>query len=221
MEALDQVVNTAISIAEDQEYQIDEVGFLTQTDNIDDPLTSCFNTSNAMSIQYCLSLINKTKKDIGCSGSMQLEDYIYEFINGTETTEYIQQHSSVLGNLINSPKRRLYFDVECFVFNHLMNPLGFQSKFYTNLSYNQICDYILEHKLPGVIGGNFKSVSSVEGHMNCLLGYNKIGLKEFIVHDPYGNALTKYQSKDGKYMHYGTKFYLEYNCYRVLLMSRI
>jgi hypothetical protein len=221
VDALDQVVNSGLDTAGEQEYQIDDVKYLTQVDNENVPLTSCFNTSNAMSMNYCLSLIGKTKTDIGCSSSMQLEDYIYEFMNGTETTEYIKEHSSTLGNLLTSEKRRIYFDIECFAFNHLMNPLGFQAKVYTNLSYDQICNYILEHKLPGVIGGNFKSVSTVGGHMNCLLGYNKIGLKEFIVHDPYGNALTGYKIRDGKYMHYGTKFYLEYNCYRVLLINKI
>jgi hypothetical protein len=218
--AADIVMQSGLDTTSEAAFQLENVEYLTQRDNINAPLSSCFNTSNAMCIQYCLDIKDKLKEDIGCSSSMQLEDYIFEFINGTETTEYIKQHSS-LGNLISSSKRRLYFDIECFAFNHLMNPLGFEAFFYDNLSYDQICFHLYDSKLPGIIGGNFKSVSSVEGHMNCLLGYNRIGLQEFIVHDPYGDALTGYSSTKGEYKHYGTRFYLAYKCYRVILIQKV
>lgn len=219
--ALDTVIESGIEEAEKLAFRIENVDYLTQRDNINAPLSSCFNTSNAIGIQYDLKLIGKTKEDIGCSSNMQLEDYLYEFINSTETTEYIKEHSNTLGNLLTSSKRRLYFDIECFVFNRLMNPFGFEATFYENLSYDEICQHLLTNKLPGIIGGNFKAVSSVEGHMNCLLGYNKIGLQEFIVHDPYGDALTGYNTAKGSYRQYGTRFYLAYKCFRVILVERI
>mgnify|MGYP001174128413 CR=1 FL=1 len=219
--AIDEIIDNAISIASEQAFQIEDIPCFPQEDNKYAPLSSCFNTSNAMCIQYCLTSIGKSKEDIGCSSDMQLEDYIFEFINGSETTEYIKSNTSTLGNLVNSPKRRIYYDIECFVFNYLMNPLGFKAVFKTDLTYEEICSWLLYKKLPGIIGGNFKSVSSVEGHMNCLVGYNKVGLKEFIVNDPYGNALSGYTDKNGSYKHYGTRFYLEYGFYRVILLEKV
>ena len=99
------------------------------------------------------------------------------------------------------------------LFNMLMNAFGFKAVSRQDVKHDELCNHLEKYKLPCVIGGNFSSVSSVQGHMNCLIGFNNIGMQEFIVNDPYGNALKGYQPVDGKYegieLHYGTKFFLK------------
>ena len=206
-----------------EKYKIENVPCLTQRDNINKPSTSCFNTSLSMCIQYCLNLLGKDKKDIGCSNeSMQLEDYVFEFLNSNETTEWMKKNTKIWGSWIWNYERRTIFPIETFSFNYLMNPLGFKATFTESKSYDEICDFIKENELPCVIGGDFSSVSSVQGHMNCLIGYNKTGMKEFIVNDPYGNALTGYKDINGEGLSYGIKFYIKPgNVFRVVLIEKI
>ena len=73
-----------------------------------------------------------------------------------------------------------------------------------------IPDWIETNKLPAVISGVFTSVSKVGGHMNCITGFSKTGIHEFIVNDPYGYALsgyTRFSPEDSTGVHYGEKFY--------------
>jgi hypothetical protein len=220
---MDIVIDTATNTAAELAFRIENVTRFPQDDNKYDPYTSCFNTSNAVAIQYCLDIIGKTKADIGCSNeNMQLEDYIYEVINSTEVTNWLKEQSGYLGNLISSKKRRIYFDVEAFVFNLLMNSLGFQANVKLDITFEELSIFIYNNKLPCIIGGNFLSVSKVEGHMNAVVGYNKVGINELIVHDPFGNALTGYTDKNGSYVSYGTRFYADkYGHLRTVLISVI
>lgn len=190
-------------------FLIKDVPWLSQRDNKIDPGITCFPTSVAMVITYILNQEKLTKADIGCSADMQLEDYIDQVLNSKEITDWMKANTSVLGRWIWDYKRRTVYAVEAQAFNIMMGHLGYKATFTDQLTYDQICDALEVNKLPFIIGGNFSSVSKVSGHMNCLVGFNKIGLREFDTNDPYGNALTGYTNTNGWYMRYGTKFFCD------------
>lgn len=186
-------------------FKIENVEYFSQLDNKYDPSISCFPTSLAMCINYCLQSIGKTKIDVGCSENMQLEDYINYMLDDNQTTQWMKDNTSRIGSWIWNYKRRMLYDVEAYLFNRLMLPFGFKATFVSTKTYNEVCDKLEETKLPFVIGGNFSEISNVKGHMNCLIGFNRIGLQEVIVHDPFGNALNSF--KPGKYPTFGNCVY--------------
>ncbi len=194
-------------------FLIPNVPYLTQRDNANQPFTSCFNTSNAMCIQHCLNLIDKTKADIGCSNeNMQLEDYLFEFMNSKETTDWMKANTKIWGTWIWDYSRRTVYPIEAWAFNHFMNDFGFKATFREDLTYDTLCNFIEVSNLPCIIGGDFSSlVSSVQGHMNVFVGFNKTGMKELITKDPFGNALKYYKDFNGDNMSYGTKYFVRKN----------
>lgn len=204
------------------EFKIENVPYYPQRDNLHDPYTSCFNTSLAMCTEYCLTLIGKDKTTIGCSPDKQLEDYIYELLDDPETTQWMRKNIGILGTWVWKYKRRTIYQIEAYIFNRLMNTLGYKATFVATYTYDQVCNKLEETKLPMVIGGDFSSVSSVGGHMNCLIGFNRLGVKEFFVSDPFGNALTGYKVTDGKNMRYSYKYYLkDTNKHYVVVIEKI
>lgn len=200
-------------------FVIPDVGYLSQRDNkYIDPKSntnvasiSCFPTSMAMIINYCLTQLGLDKNAIGCSQSVQVEDYINRLLDDSQTTAWMRKNTKSLGSWIWKYKRRTIYALEVYIFNRLMKPLGYEAKAIYNVTYETICHILKQTELPMILGGNFKSVSRVGGHMNCLVGYNGIGLKEFIVNDPYGNAFTNYRDQIGNYVTYPVKFYQRRN----------
>jgi hypothetical protein len=191
-----------------KEFMIQGVDYFSQRDNKFHPSISCFPTSLAMVMSYCLKKEGKDKTAVGCSPEMQLEDYINLLIDEDETTEWMKKNQGFLGSWIWKYNRRTIYAIEEYIFNRLMLPHGYKIKAEYSYPYQTICNILEQTQLPMVIGGNFSSVSSVGGHMNTLIGYNSIGLKEFIVHDPYGNALDKYETlSKGEGIRYPVKFY--------------
>jgi len=167
----------------------------------------------AMCISYILNLLGKTKKDIGCGDSMQLEEYIYQLTEDPDTKAYIKKEVSVLGSWVLQYSPRVMFFVEEHIGNRILNQLGYKAIFSSNLTYDGICDWIETHQLPVVIAGNFSSVSKVGGHMNCCHGFSKTTMKEFIVNDPFASCLNGYKdasptSTAGHDVHYSYRFYL-------------
>jgi len=205
-----------------ESYLIEDVNYFTQRDNKREPYVTCFNTSLAMCIDYCLNQAGLDKASIGCGETTQLEDYLDMLISDNETTQWMIDNQGRIGAWIWKYKRRTIYAIEAYIFNRLMNNLGYKAEEKYNWTYETVCHSLEQNELPMVIGGNFSSVSSVGGHMNCLVGYNAIGLKEFIVHDPYGNAMTKYVDQVGSYVRYPTKFYIkDGQYYYVIAVSKI
>jgi hypothetical protein len=207
-----------------EQFKIEDVKYFTQRDNTDDPFNTCFNTSNAMAMDYCLTSIGKDKTAVGCNPSpkAQLEDYIYECIYDNVTGAWMQANVSRLGSWIWKYKRGVLYVVEEYIFNRLMNPLGFKATFYESISYAKVCETIKQNNLPGIIGGNFASVSPVGGHMNALLGYNSIGTPQFLTHDPFGKAFSRYADPNGADQQYPIRFFnIGKDNYNVILMSKI
>lgn len=188
-------------------FNLDKVPYYSQRDNKYQPHTSCFPTSLAMCMQYCLDVVGKTKTDIGC-GDMQLEDYIFQCLEDPETKLYIKTNISKLGAWVLNYSPRYVYSIEEYIFNRLMMRIGFKATFRSDLTYTIVCDWIEARQLPVVLGGNFSSVSKVSGHMNAITGFNRLGLKEFVVNDPYGNALTGYSSDKGQGVRYSYRFYM-------------
>ncbi|MBD2177359.1 C39 family peptidase [Pseudanabaena sp. FACHB-1998] len=76
----------------------------------------------------------------------------------------------------------------------LYRAYGFGGEFSTSRTWSQIRQEIIANR-PVVIGGYFTH----GGHIICIIGFDEQG---FIVHDPYGNALTGYSQTEGKSLRY-------------------
>jgi hypothetical protein len=197
-----------------QVFKLEKVPYYSQRDNKVANFVSCFPTSMAMAMAYCLDDIGKNKTAVGCHSSMQLEDYINELIYDQVTKAWMVENQGKIGSWIWQYQRRTIYAVEAYLFNRLMNALGFTAT-HKVLSYDTYCTLLEDRRLPIVVGGNFSSVSRVSGHVCCGIGFNKVGLQELIVRDPFGNALKGYprnqtdeqNEKDGFEVAYGLRFY--------------
>lgn len=197
------------------ELILSKVDYFSQRDNKIKPYVSCYPTSVAMAINYCLTLKKLDRTAIGCDIDTQIEDYINELFEDSETKAWIKENKKWLGFSDNSTAREFLF-IENYMFNRLMNPIGYRSEGRLNVSFLEYCEIMEQTKLPIVLAGNFKSVSRIRGHVVCGVGFNKVGLKEVIVHDPFGSALKGYpknqsleqNNKDGSFVHYGTRFFV-------------
>lgn len=187
-------------------FIIEGVTYLTQRDNEIAPSISCFPTSMGMVVETILRLLGLDKTAIGCASNMQTEDYINQCMDSKEVDTWLKDNISRIGRWVLNYKRRTIYVIEAYVFNLLMNPYGYEAT-YKSVTFDELCEILYTAKLPCVVGGNFASVSSVKGHMVCAIGYNTIGIKELIVHDPYGDALKGYKNIDGNARVYGSKFF--------------
>lgn len=176
---------------------ISNVPYFTQTDNSIFASTTCYATSMAMAMTHCLNTIGLTKTDVGCPPYSQLEDYISSTIQSPETKLWIQRNWHKFGSWFLKYKPRTLAGVQEHIFNMLMKPHGFKTKFSANISFEEYCTRINDG-WPVVIHGMFKSVSRVAGHIVVGVGYYKYEKENsLIVHDPWGNALhDKYKSHD-------------------------
>ena len=210
------------------EFKVEGVKYFSQRLETHDPFTSCFNVSNAMVMDYCLTSIGKDKTAVGCNASPKalLGDYIYECIYDNVTGQWMSSNISTgkLSPVLWNYKRGILFVVEEYVFNRLMNPHGFKATFYECTSYEKICTTMQQNNLPGIIGGNFASVSPVGGHMNCLQGWNATGTPQFLTMDPFGKAFSKYTDPNGADQQYPVRFFQTKpgaDSYNVILISKI
>jgi len=197
-------------------YRIPEVEHFSQRDNVYDPYINCFPTSTSMGINYCLEIKGLDKTVIGCDPKVQIEDYVNQIMIDSSTTKWMKSNfgRSWWGWRY---RRQTIAIVNEYIFNLLMNRHGYKANFTTQLSYDQYCATIFKTKLPIIMSGNFSSVSRIKGHICCGVGFNRIGLEELIVHDPYGSALKSYpkgqsleeNSEDGTYVQYSKKFFIK------------
>ena len=202
---------TAQPVQNNTVFRIENVEWFSQRDNMIDPYVTCYPTSMAMAMNHCLKLSGLTKEAVGCPANIQLEDYISQISESAEVKQRIQ-------NLVNSDpnnkwmlnyKPRVLSVIEEFIFNKLMNQHGYKVKFNAQLHYNDICNHIQTTKLPIVLHGNFKSVSAVEGHITCCVGFDKTNEK-LIILDPYGDCYSGYSNPEGAYKTYSYKqFYIK------------
>lgn len=80
------------------------------------------------------------------------------------------------------------------VLQELYRAYGYKGGFSTARTWSQIKQELLENR-PVVIGGYFTH----GGHIITVIGFDEYG---YIVHDPYGNALTGYRQTEGKGLRY-------------------
>ena len=185
---------------------ISGVSHLRQDDNKITPTVACYPTSMAILMLNCLDYIGADKKIIGCPYDMQLEDFINEHTMSKDTKNWIRKNVSVFGDWMLQHRPRTIAVVEEMVFNKLMAPLGFTVKFKVN-NVDIFLDEFTKQKFPVVLHGDFRSVSSVEGHICAMEGY--VDPERWIIKDPFGNALTGYKNKDGSSVIYPRKFFLK------------
>lgn len=181
-----------------------EVPYFSQRDNVYAPFISCYPTSMAMSINYCLTSEGKNKKDIGCPYDMQLEDFINKITMSAETQKWLKLNVGRLGSWIWKYRPRTIAYVEEYIFNTLMVKYGFRCQFTTKVSFEEYCNILDEHELPQVVHGNFSKNTRVKGHIICGIGYDKTK-KQIIANDPFGNAETKFIDQDGQ----GVEYYFD------------
>ena len=218
MSLLDGLFDT-ITEGWDDTFLLPDFEYYSQRDNSIAPNISCFPTSMAMAMNHCLSLEGLDKEAIGCAADMQIEDYINESIESTEVKNWMKRNFRRSWWGWKYRNKRTIFSVEIKVFNLLMNPIGFTASYTGELTYDMYCAHMYYTSLPIVLSGNFKSVSRVGGHIVCGIGYNKKGLGEVIVHDPFGNALNGYprgqsiarNNAAGTARQYGTRFFIRNN----------
>jgi len=156
-----------------------------QTNNKLYPYITCFPTSVAMAIDYILTIEGKTPASIGID-EPQIEDYLTKM----ESTSSIKAWMiKTLGSWATGylSKSWLVGAVEEKAFDDLMNKIGYDGKFTTELSYGALCKQLKDTNLPQVICGDFSSVSQVGGHINCAIGFD-FDNKMVITSDPYGYA---------------------------------
>lgn len=191
---------------------LEDVLYFSQADNRLFPGTTCYPTSMAIAIQYCLDVSNRDKTEIGCPREQQLEDFITEITQSSDIKKWIQRNTSKYGTWLLDYKPRVLAIVEEHIFNELMNKLGFKCIFRENITFEQYKAVIKTNQLPVVIHGKFGGIRGVFGHINCGLGWEA---DKIVVHDPFGNAVTdKYKSKeDGWFARYPQKFFVDKNGY--------
>lgn len=183
------------------------------------PYVSCFPTSNAMCLKHCLNLLGLKKDAIGCKDDIFLEDYVNMLLEEPDTIKWIKENGAKynswwLSYLPNKNQRQIHA-IEAYVFNTLMNHLGYRADFKV-LTYDTYCETLEKNNLPIIIGGDFSSTTNgkVSGHMNVGVGFNKLGVKEIITNDPYGNALKGYpydsnvDNMRAEYIRYPAKFFV-------------
>lgn len=183
------------------------------------PYVSCFPTSNAMCIKHCLNILNLKKDAIGCKDDIFLEDYVNMLLEEPETLKWIKnngvKYNSWWLNYLPKKNQRQIHAVEAYIFNTLMNKLGFKAEA-TTLNYDSYCSTLEENNLPIIISGDFSSTTGgkVSGHMNVGVGYNSLGVQEILCNDPYGNALKGYpvdsnvDNMRAEYIRYSKKFFV-------------
>jgi len=187
----------------EMDYKLESFPYLIQTDNKLFSSTTCYPTSMAMAMKWCMKIASYSEYEIGCPLSMQLEDYITQITESKETKAWIKRNVSKYGAWMLNYKPRTLAYVEEYIFNKLMNPLGFKSRFSANITYGAYCKHIKENNMPIVLHGDFSTVSPVAGHIVCGVGFRDDD-NSVIVMDPYGNSLLdKYKSHTkGKYAVY-------------------
>ena len=184
---------------------------------------SCFPTSMSMETTYLLQLTGMDKTQLGCSEDMLLEDYFNQVIDSKEMGDWITNNpaESDAKYIAQGYRRREFYTIEAHAFNMIAKQFNFPFKAtYKNIRPATVMSEMERTQLPVVMGGYFKSVSTVGGHLNCIVGIEDDNT--FIVHDPWGNAMTGYQSKEGAYCKYNKNFYTHENgCCNVIIFERV
>jgi hypothetical protein len=170
--------------------------WLSQRDNELHPSVTCFPTSVAMVCTYLLSLLVKTKADIGIKDEdKQIEDYITENASSSAIKNWMLR---VLGNSFKGYAQRAWVvaKVEEKIFDDMFRRFNYDAILVENSTFDEICDMIDETNMPMVISGDYRKTSTVQGHITCVVGYNKEN-RELIINDPYGYAYDGYKTKEG------------------------
>lgn len=181
-----------------------DIEYFTQRDNKNDPNRTCYPTSVAMIVNYCLNLVGKTRKDIGCPEGMQLEDYFHRCIYVTYANEvkaYMRTYGSWIERFLRPGQKHLTFACNKFIFDKFMNQFGFTLTYRPNLSIDEVCLILDRTNMPQIIHGNYKSISSVQGHVVAISGYDKRH-RNFCIEDPFGDAGSRYVNHNGENVRY-------------------
>lgn len=203
-----------------------DVIYHTQRNNKNDPYVTCYSTSISTVIDCILKTIGLDKGALGCPLEMQLDDFIYNEIYSKETKKWIRKNVSKFGAWMLNVRPQTIAYVEEYIFNKFMNRYGYECKFKMNQTFFDYCKLIDETGLPQILHGYFKPETKVGGHVIVGVGYDietieasagflnpriTATLESFIVHDPYGDANTKYKKTDGKFLQYENNHWFHKN----------
>ena len=167
---------------------IDNMEYFTQRDNKFSPSVACFPTSAAMAMEY-------VNGHIVTPDNMQLEDLIVrECLNLSKAEK--NTLTSENGSWIWNHRPFQVIPIMAYVCNKVA-PVIKQS---WSISFDAI-KLSIDNNKPVVCLGNFKSISSIGGHYNTIIGYNDETNHVFTM-DPWGNGYENYAIKDGSNMYY-------------------
>lgn len=155
---------------------IEGVPYRTQRDNVHAPGGTCNVTALAMALLYHGAQPLRPAE--------QFEDELYELLNGPEGMEYYRGHDAPTLREGFPPNEA--FDMLVWAAQRY----GADASFSTARSLADI-EGEIDAGRPVVISGHFTG----SGHIVLLVGLTAAG--DFICHDPYGDWLRGYQSRDG------------------------
>lgn len=185
-------------------FKIDNVDYFIQINNSIKGSVTCYSTSMATALKYCLSRHKKTKLSVGCPQEMQLEDYITALTQSVAAGVWIDNNVPKYGKWMKDYSPWTVSYVQSWAFNLLAAKakIPYRATFRSTVSYLQFCQILADTKLPQVIHANFDGISGVKGHIICGLGYNYDN-KTVIAHDPWGDARQRYANHtNGNYVEY-------------------
>jgi hypothetical protein len=172
----------------------------TQRNNKLNPYVTCFPTSVAMVINFLLKKMGMSQTAIGIPADWQIEDWLTnQMMGNTMKTWMVQKLGPAFQQYIQ--KAWIVAKVEEQQFDLLMNKLGYDAVWSETVTFDFLCNMMYHINIPQVIMGNFSKTSTVQGHINCVVGFNYQN-KEFIVNDPFGNAYTRYSDPRGCQLSY-------------------
>lgn len=158
----------------------------TQRNNKINPFGACNITSLNMIFDFL--------------GISMTDDYVMNLTNTPEIRTYYEKNlSKIFGmGFLKKNKLNTIWKVLEEVANKTFHDKGMKirARFTSFKGINDIVDEMRFSQIPVIIGTTFTE----SGHVVVCKGYTDInGIKQdLIVHDPYGNPMTKYKNVDGR-----------------------
>jgi hypothetical protein len=127
--------------------------------------------------------MNNKGIDVG-NGTKQYEDRLYEIAKEMKLGEE---------NLWNET-RLVYKEIFKYINEKNNTDYIIEIKDATKVDFEKEVKKLIDQNKPVIASGNFPN-----GHIIAIVGYDNEG---WIVHDPYGNANTRFKDTNGRYVHY-------------------
>ena len=162
---------------------VEGVKYFSQRDN--ETRDGKVNGHNMCNLTSLAMVMESKGIDVG-NGNKQYEDRLYEIakemnMGGEKLWERTSEVYKRIIKYVNEKNNNNYV-------------IEIKDKKSDLINFEQKVKNLLDNDNPVIVSGDFPM-----RHIVTIVGYDKEG---WIVHDPYGNANTKYRDTNGKYVHY-------------------